>query len=103
MFAMVISFEGESAQDVAAGIEHVRDEVIPAVTEAEGVSGWWLVDHESGRRLSVLLYEGEEHLDAAMAPVAAARAKDPQRNRPAATSVSRFEVYGSAPAYQRSQ
>jgi hypothetical protein len=98
MFAMVMSFDGESAQDVSAGIEHVRDEVIPPLTAAAGVSGWWLVDYESGRRMSVLVCEDDEHYQAGMAQVAAARAKDPQRHRPAPTSVTRFEIYGSVPA-----
>ena len=30
MFAMVMTFDGESSQDLNDGIEHVRDEVIPA-------------------------------------------------------------------------
>jgi hypothetical protein len=97
MFAMVMSFDGESAQDVSAGIEHVQDEVIPPLTAAPGVSGWWLVDHESGRRMTVLICDDDEHFKAGMAQVAAERAKDPQRHRPAPTSVTRFEVYGSAP------
>ena len=97
MFAMVMSFDGESAQDVSAGIEHVRDEVIAPLTAAPGVSGWWLVDHELGRRMTVLICEDDDHLQAGMALVAAERAKNPQRHRPAPTSVARFEIYGSAP------
>jgi len=31
MFAVVMSFDGESGEDLAAGIEHVKDEVIPAL------------------------------------------------------------------------
>ena len=42
MFAMVLSFDGESATDLTAGIEHVKDEVIPALAESGGVPGWWL-------------------------------------------------------------
>jgi hypothetical protein len=98
MFAMVMSFDDESADDLSAGIDHVRDEVIPPLTAAPGVSGWWLVDHESGRRMTVLICEDDEHLQAGMAQVAAERAKDPQRRRPAPTSVTRFDIYGSAPA-----
>jgi len=30
MFGMIMSFDGESADDLSAGIEHVKDEVIPA-------------------------------------------------------------------------
>jgi len=31
MFAVVMSFDGESGEDLSAGIEHVKDEVIPAL------------------------------------------------------------------------
>ena len=49
MFGMVLSFDGESAGDLSAGIEHVKDEVIPALSQAEGLHGWWLVNRDTGR------------------------------------------------------
>ena len=98
MFGMILSFDNESAADLSAGIEHVHDEVIPALAAAEGLHGWWLVDRESGRRVSVMVWDSEEHYQAGMAGVAQARAKDPDRHRPAPSSVQRFEVYGSLPA-----
>jgi heme-degrading monooxygenase HmoA len=97
MFGMILSFDNESAADQSAGIEHVHDEVIPALAGAEGLHGWWLVDRESGRRVSVMVWDSEEHYQAGMAGVAQARAHDPDRHRPAPTSVQRFEVYGSVP------
>ena len=42
MFAVVLSFEGESKDDLTAGMEHVKDEVIPALKHASGLNGWWL-------------------------------------------------------------
>jgi hypothetical protein len=95
MFAVVMSFDNESPEDLAAGIEHVTDEVVPAFT-GTGVHGWWLVDREQGRRLSVLVCDSQEQFDVGVAQVQAFRAKDPDRRRPAPTSVTRFDVYGSA-------
>lgn len=94
-FAMVMSFDGESADDVSAGVDHVRDEVIPALAAAGGVTGWWLVDRDAGRRVTVMVWDSEERYQDGMAQVQAARAKDPERHRPAPSSVARFEVYGS--------
>ena len=97
MFGMVLSLDGESAGDVSAGIEHVKDEVIPALCQAEGLHGWWLVDRDTGRRVTVMVWDTEEHYRAGMAGVQEARAKDPDRHRPAPTSVQRFEIYGAIP------
>ena len=40
MFAVVVSFDGESPEVLSAGIAHVNDEVIPALTDADGLHGW---------------------------------------------------------------
>jgi heme-degrading monooxygenase HmoA len=93
-----MSFDEESADDLAAGIEHVTDEVIPALAQADGLHGWWLVDRAAGRCVTVMVWDTEDHYQAGMARVQQARAKDPDRHRPAPTSVGRFEVYGSIPA-----
>lgn len=95
MFAVVLSFDGESPDDQAAGIDHVQDEVIPALSKAGGLDGWWLVDRDSGKRMTVMVWQSEEQYQSAMALVQEARAADPDRHRPAPTNVSRYEVYGS--------
>jgi hypothetical protein len=98
MFAVVLSFEGETPTDLSAGIDHVQDEVIPTLSKAGGLDGWWLVDRESGKRLTVMVWQDEEQYQKGMALVQEARAADPDRHRPSPTSVSRYEVYGSVSA-----
>ena len=95
MFALVLSFDNESPDDLTAGIEHVTDEVVPALAETGGLHGWWLVDRDHGQRVTVLVCDSQEQFDAGMARVGEFRAKDPDRHRPAPTSVARFEIYGS--------
>ena len=97
MFAVVMTFD-ESAEDRKAGIDHVKDEVLPALADAQGLQGWWLVDPEAGRRITVMVWESEADYEAGMKAVQEARAKDPDRHRPPPTSVGRYEIYGSAGA-----
>jgi hypothetical protein len=100
VFATIMTFDGESRDDLESGIEHVRDEVLPAFEQTDGVQGWWLVDREAGRRVSVLICDGEDQLQVALTRVQAARARHPDRHRPAPSTVRRFEIYGAAPAAQ---
>jgi hypothetical protein len=94
MFAVVLSFTGESADDLAADIDHVKDEVVPAL-RASGVQGWWLVDRDTCRRMTLMIWNSEDEYQSGMARVQQARLADPDRLRPAPTEVARFEVYAS--------
>jgi heme-degrading monooxygenase HmoA len=95
MFAMLITFDDGAPESTEAGIEHVRDEVIPALEESEGLTGFWLVDRETNRRTTLMVWDSDEHYEKGMAAVAARRAADPDRHRPAPSSVGRYELYGS--------
>jgi hypothetical protein len=94
MFAQVMLFEGESAPDTEAGMEHVQDEVIAPLRDSALVTGLWLVDRDSNSRISILLWNSEAERDEAMQAVMAARAKAPDRHRPAPTAVRQYDVYG---------
>jgi hypothetical protein len=90
MFAMVMTFDGESAQETAAGVEHVQEEVLPAFEQSQGVRGWWLVDKEAGRRMTVLVCDSDDHLQAAMA-----RVKKPAPRIPAGSGLLRHRCTDS--------
>src|SRR5947208_14737596 len=79
MFAVVTMFEGESPQDLQAGMSHVEEEVLPALRDATGLTGCWLVDREPGRRLSLMVWDSKEEYEAAMAAIGAVRTRDPAR------------------------
>lgn len=94
MYCQVISFE-DAPNDLTDGISHVIEEVVPAAEAAPGVRGIWLVDRESGRRMSVMLFDDEASAEALFTAVGERRAAEPGRNRPRPTGAQRYEVYAT--------
>jgi hypothetical protein len=92
---MVTRFN-DSPGDLEDGISHVLDEVVPLAQAAPGARGVWLVDRETGERLSVLVFDSEDDANTLFAAVGERRAADPDRNRPAPVSSTRYEIYAEA-------
>ena len=91
MYAQIVTFQ-ESPEQIDAGIAHVLDDVIPALEAAPGLTGVWLANRESGKRLSIMVWESEAAASAAMAEVQK-RVAVSTHTRPTPASVEKFEVY----------
>jgi len=96
VYAQMITFK-DSPQDLEDGIGHVIDEVVPAAAATAGVHGLWLVDRETGERLSVIVFPDESAAEAMFGLVGERRAADPDRNRPKPTGSHRYEIYAQVP------
>lgn len=94
MFTVVMDFL-ETAADTEAGIAHVQDEVLPALRDTTGLIGLWLVDRAEHRRVTIMVWDSDEHYQKGMAAIQAGREADPGRRRPAPESVQQYEVYGA--------
>ena len=99
MYAQIVTFQ-ETPDEIDAGIAHVLDDVIPALEAAPGLTGVWLANRESGKRLSIMVWESEAAASVAMAEVQKRLAVS-KHARPKPASVEKFDVYamvGSATA-----
>jgi hypothetical protein len=95
MYAQIVRFQ-DTGGDLDDGIAHVREEVVPAAESTSGVTGLWLVDRETGERLSVMVFEDEARAQELFAKVGERRAADPERNRPSPVGSTKYEVYAVA-------
>ena len=75
------------------GIAHVRDQILPAVTETEGCVGMsMLVDRESGRCIATTAWESEAALTASAERVKPLRDDAEQRMGASASTVETWDV-----------
>ena len=91
MYAQIVTFQ-ETPEQVDAGIVHVLDDIIPALEHAPGLTGVWLADRATGKRLSIMVWDSQDAASAAMTRVQERLAVSTHK-RPTPASVEKFEVY----------
>jgi heme-degrading monooxygenase HmoA len=92
MFARVTSLAG-SPDDVEAGIENFRQNVVPFTNEQGGKGSILLIERASGKALAITLWEDEQALRASEERANALRAEAAEEMGASdAPSVERYEV-----------
>ena len=92
MFARVSTFQGPPDQ-TAEGIRVAREQILPAARLQEGFKGIYLLfDRESGRSLSITLWETEEDMETSEEAAARVRTESAEAAGETVIGVERYEV-----------
>ncbi len=92
MFARVSTFQGPPDQ-TAEGIRVAREQILPVARLQDGFKGIYLLfDHESGRSLSITLWETEEDMRASEEAALRARTESAEATGDVIVGVERYEV-----------
>ncbi len=92
MFARVSNYQG-SPNQVDEGIRTVREQILPRAAEIDGYKGaYFLVDRQSGRSVSITLWESEEAMRASEEAANQLRSESAQASGGEILSVERYEV-----------
>ena len=92
MFARVSTFQGPPDQ-TAEGIRVAREQILPAARLMDGFKGIYLLyDRESGKSLSVTLWETEADMRASEEAASRVRNESAESSGEEVTDVERYEV-----------
>ena len=92
MFARVSTYTGASDQ-IDEAIRQVRENVLPRVEQLDGYKGaYLLVDRQSGKSLSVTLWESEEAMRASEEAASSLRSEVAEALGTQMVGVERYEV-----------
>ncbi len=92
MFARVSTFQGPPDQ-TAEGIRVAREQILPAARLMEGFRGIYLLfDRESGKSLSITLWETEADMRASEEAASRARRESAEASGETVVGVERYEV-----------
>jgi len=92
MFARASTFQGSLDQTIE-GIRVAREQILPAARLMDGFKGIYILfDRESGRSLSITLWETEEDMRASEEAASRLRAESAETSGDTVVSVERYEV-----------
>lgn len=92
MFARVSAFQG-SPEQTAEGLRTAREQILPAARLQDGFEGIYLLfDKETGRSLSITLWETEEDMKASEEAANQVRKESARTAGDAIVSIERYEV-----------
>ncbi len=92
MFARVSMYRGDPAK-IDEGLDHARESILPRVQEIDGFEGvYYLVDRESGKALTITLWESEEAMRASEEAADQLRSESADATAATVESVERYEV-----------
>ncbi len=93
MFARVSTFEGLLADQVDNAVRVAREQFVPAAQRSGGFEGMYvLADRESGKALSITLWESEEAMQAIAEQADSTRQEAARSGGGSVASVEQYEV-----------
>ena len=92
MFARVSTYQGDPGQ-IDQGLDYARESILPKVKQVDGFEGvYYLVDRESGKALSMTLWESEQTMRASEEEANRLRTESAESASATVESVQRYEV-----------
>jgi heme-degrading monooxygenase HmoA len=96
VFARVSTYQGDPAQ-IDEGLNFARENVLPRIQQVDGFEGvFYLVDRQSGKALSMTLWESEEAMRASEEEGNRLRSESADAASATVEDVERYEVAISA-------
>ena len=92
MFASVSTYQGDPGQ-IDQGLDYARENILPKVKQVDGFEGVYnLVDRESGKALTLTLWESEQTMRASEEEANRLRSESAESASATIENVQRYEV-----------
>ena len=92
MYARVSTYRG-SAEQIDQGIRQIRENILPRVQKLDGYRGvYFLVDRQSGKSMTVTLWESERAMRASEEAANQLRSDSAEATGATVEGVERYEV-----------